>query len=71
LKSVPASNEEFEKVKVKYLEMPGWKTPITEAKSWDDLPVNAQKYIKKIEELTTLKVTLISVGPDRKQTFSI
>ncbi len=71
LTSVPPSNEGFEKVEVEYLEMPGWNTPITKAQSWNDLPVNAQKYIKKIEELTSLKVTLISVGPDRTQTFSV
>ena len=71
IKSVPASNEGFSEIDVEYLEMPGWKTSIVNAKSWDDLPINAQKYIRKIEELTGLKVTLISVGPDREQTFSI
>jgi len=71
LKSVPASNEGYEEIDVEYLEMPGWKKSTINAKSWNDLPTNAQKYVRKIEELTGLKVTLISVGPDRKQTFSI
>ena len=66
---IPPSNYDFEKVEVDYIIMPGWKETTTDVRCWNDLPINAKKYIKKIEELTNLKVTLISVGPDRKQTF--
>lgn len=71
IQSVPSLHEDLEKVEVQYIDMPGWKTSTVDVRHWNDLPINAQKYIQKVEELTTLKVTLISVGPDREQTFSV
>ncbi len=52
-----------------YESMPGWDEDITGARSWDDLPENAVKYLKRIEEITGVKVGIVSVGPDRVQTF--
>lgn len=52
-----------------YESMPGWDEDITGARSWDDLPENAVKYLKRIEELSGVKVGIVSVGPDRIQTF--
>lgn len=49
--------------------LPGWDEDITKAKSWDDLPLNAKKYLERIQELTGVTVGLVSVGPDREQTF--
>lgn len=47
----------------------GWKCDLTGAISWDDLPENAQKYIKRLEELFEIPVSIVSVGPDREQTI--
>lgn len=47
----------------------GWKTPLTAAKSWDDLPENAQKYLKRLEELFGIPISIVSVGADREQTI--
>ncbi|CCH50361.1 adenylosuccinate synthase [Pseudodesulfovibrio piezophilus] len=52
-----------------YETMPGWDEDITEARSWDDLPENAVKYLRRIEEISGVKVGIVSVGPDRVQTF--
>ena len=52
-----------------YESMPGWDEDITGARSWDELPENAVKYLKRIEEITGVKVGIVSVGPDRAQTF--
>ena len=52
-----------------YESMPGWDEDITKARSWDDLPANAVNYLKRIEEITGVKVGIVSVGPDRIQTF--
>jgi adenylosuccinate synthase len=52
-----------------YETLPGWDEDITAAKSWDDLPDNARDYLKRIEELSGVPVGLVSVGPDRAQTF--
>ena len=54
-----------------YKTMPGWKgEDITKAKSFEDLPANAQAYIEELERLSGVKATIISVGPDRDQTFT-
>ena len=68
---IPGSNAEFETYGVKYIEMPGWKTDITNVTSFEQLPIEAQNYILKIQELVGAKVSMFSVGPDRKQTIYI
>jgi adenylosuccinate synthase len=52
-----------------YETLPGWDEDITGARSWDDLPANAVAYLKRIEEITGVKIGIVSVGPDRVQTF--
>lgn len=66
---VPASLYEYENVKPLYIEMPGWNEDITNVKSFEELPDNAKNYLRKIEELTNIKISLFSVGPDRNQTI--
>lgn len=65
---IPASLEEFCRCEPIYEELPGWEEDITKVKSFDDLPKNAQAYLRRIEELTKTKVAMFSVGPDRLQT---
>ena len=60
----------------KYLEpiyetMEGWKTSLSNIKNYHDLPENAKKYIKKVEDLIGAPIGIISVGPDREQTIFI
>lgn len=50
-----------------YEEFDGWMTSTEAARTWDDLPANAQKYIKRVEELVGAPVKYISVGPERDQ----
>ncbi len=66
---IPGSNSEYEKVKALYIEMPGWKEDISKVTSWDKLPQKAKDYVNKIQELVGVKVSMISVGPDRSQTI--
>lgn len=47
----------------------GWKTDITKAKTYDELPLNARKYLQRLEELMGVRISIISVGPDRHQTI--
>jgi adenylosuccinate synthase len=51
-----------------YEEMPGWQGDISVARSFADLPVQAQRYVRRIEELGGVGVTWVSVGPEREQT---
>lgn len=69
IQTVPATTEEYLRVKPLYIDMPGWKEDISEVKSFEQLPIAAQNYLKKIEELTKIKISLFSVGPDRNQTI--
>lgn len=46
----------------------GWKQDISSAKTWDELPVNAQMYLKRLEELIEIPISIVSVGPNRDQT---
>ncbi|XPV77154.1 MAG: adenylosuccinate synthase [Desulfovibrio sp.] len=52
-----------------YEVLPGWEEDITACKSREALPANAQAYLDRIEELLGVKVGIVSVGPDRAQTF--
>ncbi len=54
-----------------YETWPGWKEDITACKTFDELPENAQKYVRRIEELMESKVSLVSVGPERDQTIRV
>lgn len=53
-----------------YEEYDGWDEDITACKKFEDLPANAQKYIKAIEKLTDCPVSMIGVGADRHQMIS-
>ncbi|MGE4420864.1 MAG: adenylosuccinate synthase [Pseudodesulfovibrio sp.] len=52
-----------------YETLPGWDEDISGARGWDDLPENAVKYLRRIEEISGVKIGIVSVGPDRVQTF--
>lgn len=67
--TIPATTQDYSRVKPLYIEMPGWKEDITSVTSFEELPIQAQNYIRKIEELTKVKISLFSVGPDRNQTI--
>jgi len=67
LESFPASADILSNVEVEYIEMPGWKTSIKDAKTFKDLPENAQKYVKKIEELLGCHIDFIGTGVGRDE----
>jgi len=53
-----------------YEDHPGWKTDITGVRSFEDLPEEAAAYVRRVEELAGVPVSMVSVGPDRAATFS-
>ncbi|MCT4507262.1 MAG: adenylosuccinate synthase [Tepidibacter sp.] len=65
----PASLELIEKCEPIYEVLDGWSEDITLATTFEELPVNAQKYVQRIEELTGVKASIVSVGPKRVQTI--
>ena len=54
-----------------YEEMPGWSETTYGARSWAELPANAVKYIRRVEELTGIPVTLLSTSPERDDTILV
>ena len=53
-----------------YEELPGWKgVDITECRTFEELPENAQRYVEYLEKITGVPVSIIAVGPDRDQTI--
>lgn len=52
-----------------YETMPGWNTDVSGVRKLEDFPLNARKYIERIEELISVPVGVLSVGPDREQTI--
>jgi len=52
-----------------YETMPGWDEDLSAVTSWAGLPENARAYLLRLEELSGVPVGLVSVGPDRAQTF--
>ncbi|GAX06558.1 adenylosuccinate synthetase [Secundilactobacillus pentosiphilus] len=64
----PASLKELKKCKPIYEEFPGWDDDITGVKKFEDLPINAQNYVKRLSELVGVDIATFSVGPDRTQT---
>lgn len=59
---------DLENAKPIYEEMDGWDS-IAGIRSYDELPANAKKYIERIEELTGVKVGIISTSPERNDTI--
>lgn len=66
---VPASVRALTQARPIYEEMEGWTEDLSGARRFEDLPLNARKYISRIEELTGAPVTLISVGAERDETI--
>ncbi len=66
---VPLSLEEFQEAKPVYEEVEGWKEDISSAREFGDLPKAAQKYVRVLEDVGGVEVSLVSVGPDRNQTI--
>ena len=51
-----------------YIEVEGWKCSLENCKTFDEMPLQARRYVDKISELTGVPVSLIAVGPKRDQT---
>lgn len=64
----PANLQPFEPV---YEDIPGWDEDITAVRRWEDLPAQAQAYVRRIEEFCGVPVRRVSVGPERDQVVEV
>ncbi|MBF4572526.1 adenylosuccinate synthase [Herbiconiux sp. VKM Ac-1786] len=62
---VPVSQSDFHHAKPVYEEFEGWSEDITGARTFDDLPAAAQRYVLALEEMSGSRISAIGVGPDR------
>ncbi|MCK4957216.1 MAG: adenylosuccinate synthase, partial [Candidatus Cloacimonetes bacterium] len=68
-KEFPHNPNDLGKVEPQYIEVPTWKEDITQIKDYAKLPENARNYVEKIEEILGVRVSIVSVGPERTQTI--
>ncbi|MEO3886793.1 adenylosuccinate synthase [Nonomuraea sp. B5E05] len=68
---IPMTQTDFHHAKPIYEEFPGWQEDITGAKVFEDLPPNAQAYVRALEEMSGAPISAIGVGPGRDQTVVV
>ena len=66
---MPADQSDFHHATPVLVEFDGWTEDITQARTFDDLPVNAQRYVLALEELSGTRISAIGVGPGRDATI--
>jgi adenylosuccinate synthase len=67
----PANSALLERCRPVYEELPGWQSPTSQARCFEDLPPRAQAYVRRIEELIGCPASIVSVGADREQTIIV
>ncbi len=65
----PSSITALDRCQPIYEELPGWQSPITDIRQYDQLPLKARQYVARLEELASCPANLISVGAKREQTI--
>ena len=58
-------------VEAVYETIEGWKEPTANARSWADLPAQAIKYVRRVEELVGCPIALLSTSPEREDTILV
>jgi adenylosuccinate synthase len=67
--TVPADIRVLSGCQPVYEEFSGWKEDISPARKMDELPINARKYLNRLEELAQARISLVSVGSGREETI--
>ncbi|SLN09843.1 Adenylosuccinate synthetase [Roseovarius gaetbuli] len=68
---LPTAAEQQARCTPIYEEMPGWSDSTEGARSWADLPAEAIKYVRRVEELIDCPVALLSTSPEREDTILV
>jgi adenylosuccinate synthase len=68
---LPTAAEEQARCTPVYEDMPGWSQSTEGARSWADLPAEAIKYVRRVEELIGCPVALLSTSPEREDTILV
>ncbi|ACU69224.1 adenylosuccinate synthetase [Catenulispora acidiphila DSM 44928] len=68
---IPMTQTDFHHATPIYEEFPGWTEDISGCKSFEDLPENAQSYVKALEKMSGAPISAIGVGPERNATIQL
>jgi adenylosuccinate synthase len=68
---LPVGADDVAGCKPIYETVPGWTENTFGVKTWDGLPTNAQRYLKRLEELCGVPIAIVSTGPERDETIVI
>ncbi len=71
LEHPPANMTVFDRVEPIYEELPGWQTPTSGVRRFDQLPEQAQAYIARLCELIGAQIGMVSIGPARDQIINV
>src|SRR5688572_13241326 len=68
---IPVSQSDFHHAKPIYEEFPGWSEDISGARSFEELPANAQSYVRELEAISGSRISAIGVGPGRDEIVTL
>jgi adenylosuccinate synthase len=71
LRSFPPDIHVLEECQPEYLTLKGWNQKTAGIQSFDELPAIAQDYLKRLADLVDTEVSVVSTGPDRKETIIV
>ncbi|NLW14038.1 MAG: adenylosuccinate synthase [Trueperella sp.] len=69
VEDMPENQSDMHHAQPIYEYLPGWNEDLSECREFADLPLNAQQYVLKLEELSGCRISSIGVGPERSQTI--
>lgn len=67
----PSQIEDYARVLPIYETMPGWLAPTHTARRWEELPANAQAYVRRLAEVCGTTISMVSVGPGHEQIIEV
>ena len=68
---LPASLADFDLCQPVYESLPGWSEDLTGVRHWSELPLNARNYVQFLAQQVGVPASIVSVGPDRRQTIMV
>jgi len=71
ISAIPSQTSEWDMLEPIYELFPGWQETTSHVKSFDDLPVHAKIYLRRLEDLCNCPISLLSLGPERNKTIII
>jgi adenylosuccinate synthase len=71
IEALPASLADFDLCRPIYETLPGWSEDLTGVRRWEDLPHHARNYVQFLAQQVGVAVSIVSIGPDRRQTIRV